>query len=640
MSAKTQKTAAGQDEAQRLPAVLDVVAQAECFLKAIGPKAKDWLFLTYNDYKCADPVEGLTTINRGNIGDPRLRELLRSKNKAGAGVYVKLNKTVGNGLKADDVTMVRSVMLDLDGASLEPVLYCPLRPHVIVETSPGRYHAYWRVKDFPLEKYVAVQRGLAKRFDGDPGVAKLSVLARLPGFKHMKDGDGRHTVKLVAVNDLPGYSYKQIASEFPPADKPHRMPQSRAGLVILDPNNPLKTCEEWLRRQVMVEGAEAPPVWCFHYYRNTFYRYVGTHFQEIDEIWLRNALYAFLSTCHLEEKKTNAILPFIPEETKVQKIIKALQPAVYLPDRFDDGPQVGERRNPPFWIDGRESGNNLIACRNGLLDLETETLTPNSPAFFNINSLPFDYDPNAAKPKRWNKFLRELWPGDEGKQSRMTLQEMFGLMLIVDTSYQKIFLIIGPKRSGKGTIGRVLRRLIGTDNVACPTMASMGGEYGLWPLIDKQVAIISDARVQSQDAQKIAERLLSVSGEDGVTTNRKYQSFWTGQLGARFLIMTNKPPRIADASGALVSRYVVLTLTESFYGREQKDLAHELYKEMPGILNWAIQGLERLRCRDGTDRPGFIIPKQSRHMIKALDRRLVRSAHSSKTGALRDPITR
>jgi hypothetical protein len=46
---------------------------------------KDWLFLTYPDYKGADPVEGLTTINRGNIDDPRLRQILRNKNGAGAG---------------------------------------------------------------------------------------------------------------------------------------------------------------------------------------------------------------------------------------------------------------------------------------------------------------------------------------------------------------------------------------------------------------------------------------------------------------------------------------------------------------------------------------------------------------------------
>ena len=96
----------------------------------------------------------------------------------------------------------------------------------------------------------------------------------------------------------------------------------------------------------MLEGAEEG-IWCFHFYRGTFYRYVGTHFQEVKEIWLRNALYAFLSTCHLEEKKTHAIVPFIPDETKVQKVIKALEAAVYWSDCYDDGPQVGEWKRTP-----------------------------------------------------------------------------------------------------------------------------------------------------------------------------------------------------------------------------------------------------------------------------------------------------
>jgi hypothetical protein len=115
---------------------LDAVAQAQRFLRAVSPKTKDWLFLTYEDYKCADPVEGLTTKNRGNIGERWLRDILKAKNRAGAGVYVKLNKTLGDGLKAEDVTHIRAVMLDLDGAPLEPVLQCALPPHAITETSP------------------------------------------------------------------------------------------------------------------------------------------------------------------------------------------------------------------------------------------------------------------------------------------------------------------------------------------------------------------------------------------------------------------------------------------------------------------------------------------------------------------------
>ena len=82
-------------------------------------------------------------------------------------------------------------------------------------------------------------------------------------------------------------------------------------------------------------------------------------------------------------------------------------------------------------------------------------------------------------PKLWMPFLRQLWPNDEDdRQARFTLQEMFGLLLTSDTVFQKIFMIVGPGRSGKGTLGRILTALLGRDNVVNPTMAGMAGDSG------------------------------------------------------------------------------------------------------------------------------------------------------------------
>ena len=104
-------------------------------------------------------------------------------------------------------------------------------------------------------------------------------------------------------------------------------------------------------------------------------------------------------------------------------------------------------------------------------------------------------------------------------------------------------------------MGRVLTALLGKSNVCAPTLASLSQCFGLWPLIGKQLAIISDARLGGRaDQQAIAERLLSISGEDGITIDRKYLVQWTGRLTTRFVIMTNELPRITDASGALASR--------------------------------------------------------------------------------------
>ena len=99
---------------------------------------------------------------------------------------------------------------------------------------------------------------------------------------------------------------------------------------------------------------------------------------------------------------------------------------------------------------------------------------------------------------------------------------MFGLMLTTDTRYQKIFMIVGPKRSGKGTIGRVLTAMLGKSNVANPTMASMTGEFGLWPLIDKQLAIISDARVGKRADPSVVAEQTEESRLDGSAETRHF----------------------------------------------------------------------------------------------------------------------
>ena len=81
---------------------------------------------------------------------------------------------------------VRAVFVDLDGAPLAPVLEAGLEPHVVVESSPGKFHVYWQVDDCPLDQFERVQRALARRFGGDPSVHDLPRVLRVPGFLHCK----------------------------------------------------------------------------------------------------------------------------------------------------------------------------------------------------------------------------------------------------------------------------------------------------------------------------------------------------------------------------------------------------------------------------------------------------------------------
>ena len=190
-----------------------------------------------------------------------------------------------------------------------------------------------------------------------------------------------------------------------------------------------------------------------------------------------------------------------------------------------------------------------------------------------------------------------------------------GYVLGGDTRLQKVFLLVGPKRGGKGTIARVLTGLLAQHHVAAPTLAGLSTNFGLAPLIGKPLALISDARLSTKaDTKIVVERLLSISGEDSLTIHRKFRDPWTGHLPMRFVILTNELPRLADASGALASRFILFVLTKSFYGAENPKLTDELLTEAPAIFNWALEGLDRLMARGH-----FVNPDSGTDAIQQLE---------------------
>jgi len=370
-----------------------------------------------------------------------------------------------------------------------------------------------------------------------------------------------------------------------------------SGEILIDPHAPYETAKLFRYRLYEREGAST-----LHHRRGEFFAWTGTHYPVKEDDEVRAELYRFLAGCTMRNK--HEVVPVRPNAAMVNNAEDALRATALLPLAVA----------PPTWLEpGRDvDAADIIACANGLLHLPTLTLLSHTPKFFTQNALPFGFEQGAPEPSVWLAFLSQLWPEDP--DSVAALQELFGYLLTADTSLQKIFLLVGPKRSGKGTIARVLTKLLGPDNVVAPTLAALGSNFGLQPLIGKRAAIVSDARLGGRaDAAAIAERLLSISGEDAITIDRKYKDGWTGQLATRFLILSNELPRLNDASGALASRFIVLVLTESFYGREDPGLTRKLITELPGILNWSIAGWRRLR-----DRGHFLQPQSAAEVVEEL----------------------
>lgn len=348
------------------------------------------------------------------------------------------------------------------------------------------------------------------------------------------------------------------------------------------------------KRVIAQAGLEGRPL---RYWNGTWFEWCGSHYRRTTIEGLRDYLYGLLAEAEYPGANGNT-LRWKPTPKKLNDVIDAARGLAILPA----GLGASE------WIDGHNEP--VIACANGLVRMSDRQRISHTPEFFNTFALPFDYEPEAPRPERWLTFLNEVFPSDP--ESAETLQEWFGYILSGRTDLQKMLMMVGPPRSGKGTIVRTLISLIGAESHAAVTDTALANDFGLAPLVDKTLAVFSDARV-SIKGKKLVETLLSVTGEDTVPVNRKYRDAVSVRLGVRFMIMSNELAALPDNSGAIVSRIIGLSTPSSWIGREDSGLADKLRNEVPAIMSWALEGMDRL-----VKRGHFTQPARGREIIDLL----------------------
>jgi len=365
------------------------------------------------------------------------------------------------------------------------------------------------------------------------------------------------------------------------------------GEVILDPTNPLDCAKQFMSSIFNSEEG----IKLVHY-AEEFFVYVGTHYEFIEDLTIRSELYKFLERCKKLNKKGD-LQPFSPAATMVSAIIDAVKGITHLENR--------PNTKPPVWFPdfaaNKPRAEKLVSVSNGLFYFEQGVLLPHTKGFFTKNSLPFNYDQNATCPQ-WLKFLDDMWGDDT--ESIDLLQEFFAYILSGDSKQQKFLNIIGPRRSGKGTINKVLISLLGEHNTVAPQLSELCETFGLQPWISKMLASFTDARLVGRDSVGIVSQLLRIVGNDTITVNRKNKESWNGYLPTRIVIYSNEALQLQENSNALSGRMLVLQMTNSFFGREDINLADKLITELSGIFNWALDGHRRRVSRLGEK---FIQPK-------------------------------
>lgn len=188
--------------------------EAQSFLDALDPKGT-FTFQTFSDDKKKHAPELIKVIH-GNLSS--CEQQLTTLNQQGAGIFVTINETDLNGRKEENIIRVRSTFVDLDGAPLDPVLEHHLEPHIIVESSLNRWHAYW-LCNIHLSDFTNVQKSIGTQFNGDHSITDLPRVMRLPGFFHQKD-PGREPFmtrieSIMEGSQLTPYYSQEILQAFP-----------------------------------------------------------------------------------------------------------------------------------------------------------------------------------------------------------------------------------------------------------------------------------------------------------------------------------------------------------------------------------------------------------------------------------------
>ena len=155
------------------------ISMASQFLNFLDSEREHWTFQTFDDN--ADRKDKrLTLVLNGPLEEHA--DTLITLNQKGAGVFVTVNQTDGSGRKKVNITGVNAVWIEDDSGQLQ----LPLESHITVESSPGKFHNYFLLKDASVNDFHKIQGQLVKKWGSDPNAKDISRVLRLPGFYHQK----------------------------------------------------------------------------------------------------------------------------------------------------------------------------------------------------------------------------------------------------------------------------------------------------------------------------------------------------------------------------------------------------------------------------------------------------------------------
>ena len=247
--------------------------------------------------------------------------------------------------------------------------------------------------------------------------------------------------------------------------------------------------------------------------------------------------------------------------------------------------------------------SNLINFQNCMFDTTIYKDYPHSKDYYSTLRIPYNYDPE-AKCHLWEKTLNEIFQNNSYKIK--TLQEFLGYCVSSDNEQKKALLLLGDTNTGKSTIIDISREIIGEYNCSNVPLQYLSNPQYTPLLINKMVNIDPEINKEAVNYER-EFKLLTGGKKERVTCNQKHIPTFEFVPRCKLLLSANEFPRIKDHSSAFYQRLLLIPCERRFKEEEKnRNLDDELRKELPGIFNWVIEGLKRLKERGKFEHPDFM----------------------------------
>lgn len=232
----------------------------------------------------------------------------------------------------------------------------------------------------------------------------------------------------------------------------------------------------------------------------------------------------------------------------------------------------------------------LLAASDMWIDMSNgKPIAPN-PEKLISKAISVNYD-QAADCPNFMKFLDDIFERDQ--ELIGFVQRAIGYSLTGSTSEQCLFIMIGDGANGKSTFINLINKLSGLygTTAASQTLIANGGNSvgdDLVDLIGARLITVSE----TEEGQSLAEaKIKQMTGGDPLKARPLYGSYVSFSIIGKLWLATNSLPQINNTDHGIWRRIKAIPFNRTFSAEEQdKTLGDKLIQELPGILNWAIEG--------------------------------------------------